>query len=232
MSMNTPTFKSDIEFMDYWLGVRMNNVHTQIPAKVKAVDYDKGMVTVQPLIKTFMRKGITVNYPAIAEVPIKYPSAKRGKARMTMPTAVNDIGVLYFSEKDNEIYRASSGEAIVEPVSEKALGLGGKLFPMCWEGEFFTGSKGMSVDGENIVIENEDSIVIMGTDYMKLHNGSAIVELQKNGEINANGATITPDGNVITAGGADLQALWDKNWIHNHGGVVRGGSDTDNNKPS
>ena len=158
---------------------------------------------------------------------------------MTFPVKQGDVGILHFSERDTTNYLTANGENIVDLALTPPLGLGGALYPLCWEGEIFTASKNPDIDPINVVVQNEDSIFIIGTNsidivttnYIKITNGSAIMEFQPSGDINANGATITSNGNVITANGANLDALWNKNWNHNHGGVASGSSDTGGNKP-
>jgi len=61
---------------------------------------------------------------------------------------------------------------------------------------------------------------------IELTNGAATVTLKPDGNIDANGCTITPDGNVITANGVNLDDFYQAYLAHVHGGVTPGGSST------
>jgi uncharacterized protein (DUF2345 family) len=54
------------------------------------------------------------------------------------------------------------------------------------------------------------------SDEVELTNGSANVKLNADGTITANGATITPDGNVITANGTNLDQFYADYLAHVH----------------
>lgn len=175
----------------------LKNVQTDIVAVVESIDRIKGTVNVQPLIKTVWSINPLMgksewHYPLIQDVPVKRISAHRGAAMISMPVKVGDVGILTFCARDTETYLSGEGTIVVNSDNINNLSVDGKPFKLCWDGEIFT-------EISNTYPIPEDNIVI--------HNGDLLAVLQPDGNMIVNGCTITPNGNVITAAGVDLNQL-------------------------
>lgn len=183
-------------------------VHTGIPAKVISVDYGKGTADLEVLYEGVSNVGdisaLNDKYPTVFDVPIHIYSAKGGKAKITVPVSTGDIGMLYFPERDMDGFAGG----LVKNTKEQK-------FTHTAQGVYFvpempTVSTPISIDPDNIVIEFENSKFTIKPD----------------GNIDINGATITPDGNVITKAGVDLNEFKAQFDMHKHGGVETGGGQT------
>ena len=188
--------------LDYWWSKRNIDLHTQIPAKVVEVNYTKNAVTVQPLIKTYINADQTMAFPQCIDVPMALLSSGRGAAKITIPVKVGAIGLLKFSERDIANWIQSVGNEIVLPEIKDNLSMGAKMYPVSFEVGLFTPASAIDWDSENIVIDNPTGNVLV------------------------NGCIITPEGNVITKNGTDLDQLKADFDAHVHGGVTSGGAST------
>lgn len=194
--------------LDSYVRKILKNVHTNIPAEVLAVDYSKGTVDLKVLYEgiSLVEDNPSLNdrYPEILDVPLHILSAKKGRAKITVPVSVGDIGLLYFPEKDMDGFNGS----VVKDKKEQKINhtsQGIYFIP-----ELPTSSSPIQLDPDNIIIEFDNAKFIMKPD------GNVII----------NGATITPDGNIITKAGVDLNAFKAEYDMHVHGGVETGNGQT------
>lgn len=236
-SMNiTPAIRGGLkELLDAHFSENIKNLHTQIPAKVLKVDYEKGWVDVQPLIKNPDKKDIFTgeiteyDYPPVYEVPIKVISAGRGKASITMPIKIGDVGKLEFSERDTDTFLNTSGNSVQPSNNINVLGQEGKPYRLCFEGEFFTPSSSLSIDPENIIINNEKSTITLkpsGEVVINFSGYSVTCNPNSGDVVHNSGAKITGTGDMVTAKGYSLNALYEKTWSHVHSGVSSGPNNT------
>jgi len=205
--MSTTVGRFDVA-IDNILRRQLMNVHTGIPAEVAAVDYTKGTADVNVLYEGVSNVGdisaLNDKYPQILDVPIQIVSAKGGKAKITVPVSVGDKGMLYFPERDMDGFSGT----LVKNTKEQKLthtSQGVYFIP-----EMPTTSNPISIDPDNIIIEFQNSKFTIKPD----------------GNIDINGATITPDGNVITKAGVDLNEFKMMYDTHVHGGVQTGSGNT------
>lgn len=176
---------------------RLLYVNTAIEGRVTAINHTVNTVDVQPLIRTRKSDGSQETYPEMVDVPYQILSANAGNARITFPIAIGDLVTVIFSQRDNGHLAGSSGSTPVNAVSNVTHGLYPALAIPC----FFTEATAQPVDPTNVVIEN----------------GGARISLSPSGDITMNGATVTSDGDFVTASGISLNE-------HVHGGVQSGGS--------
>ncbi|QYC52530.1 putative baseplate assembly protein [Salmonella phage SSBI34] len=189
-----------------------NNLHTNIRGKVVGVDYSGPSVDVQPMTYTQFPSGTKDSYPVIYDVPILLPSGANGKARLTMPIKVGDIVGLSFSERN---------ESDVMDMNTH------QLFPGWAVTQIFTDGNRKPIDPNNVVLENDKAVMVYKPDgTMTFKNPSVNIEAKPNGQVFVNGCEITPDGNVITGAGVNLNEFWQKYVSHTHPGVQSGGSST------
>lgn len=199
--------------LDVYFRRKMLDIHTNIPAKVVNIDYSKGKVDVQVLVELVSPisdvSALNYTYPTILDVPLHIYSAKGGKAKITVPVSIGDVGLLYFPEKDMEGFKGSLVRNKKEnSVTHTAQGI--YFVP-----EMSTEEAPISIDPDNIVIEFVNSKFTM----------------QPDGNVFVNGANITPDGNVITKAGVDLNQFKAEYDAHYHDGVATGMGQTSLPKP-
>lgn len=210
-----------------------NNVHTNIRGKVVGVNYAGPSVDVQPMAYTEFPSGTTDRYPIIYDVPVLLPSGAGGKARLTMPIKAGDVVGLSFSERnegdnnDQTTHQLFAGWAVTQ---------------------IFTDGNAKAIDPDNVVLENDKSnmtlkpngdiglsnpkvkIQARADGNIEVSNGAGNLAMDPSGMVTVNGARITPAGRIITANGVDLDDFYQKYQSHFHGGVERGGSNS--NGPS
>lgn len=191
----------------------LRNVHTNIRCVVVGVNYAGPTVDVKPLAHTNFGDGTVDAYPSILDVPLNLPSGNKGKARLTIPIKVGDIVGIAFSERN---------ENDTSDVTTHGL------FPGWSVTEIFTPGNTRPIDPNNVVLENEKAIFTLKPDGTHvITSGKAVVTVEPGGNVVANGATITEDGDVITSDGISLREFWNDYIAHKHGGVERGGAQTD-----
>lgn len=214
---------------------KTRNIHTQIPARVTKVNYQENWVNVQPLVKNPDKKDIFTgnlteyNYPEIYEVPIEILSANRGKARITMPVKVGDVGVIEFSERDTDNLLNTRGEEIQPSGNINTLGQEGKPYRMTFRGEWFTPSSAKNIDPNNIVIENENSVVTLkpSGEIVISFGGTSLTFNPSSGDVShSSGSVMTGGGDFVTSEGYSLRTLYEKTFSHVHGGVTTGSGQT------
>lgn len=214
MQMSSSQSGGMIKVMDAWFAEVSRNIHTQIPASVIEVDYDKGYVRLQPLITTVKDNSYEneMPYPELNEVPIIFTSSGRGKARISVPVKPGDTGILYFSERSTENFLNSDGVSLQKSDNFTGVGVGGRLNPLGFEPEIFTAQSARKFSSTDIVIENEKSKVNLAPDgtitatngtvtnilnpdgSSTVSNGGGFITLLADGSVNINGFIITPNG--------------------------------------
>lgn len=224
-----------------------NNIHTNIRARVVAVDYSVPSVDVQPMASTEFDTGVIDNYPVIFDVPLHLPSGSGGKARLTMPVKPGDYVGLSFSERN---------ESSTSDTSTHQLFAGWAVT------QIFTEGNTKAIHPDNVILENDKGSVTLtpGGDItiqnpkvkveyltggevkitngtvnlslspigeMKGDNGAGSFTLAPSGQFICNGAQITTSGRIVTANGIDLDNFFDEYRTHRHGGVENGQGVTD-----
>lgn len=215
--------------LETFLTNKAKNIHTQIACKVVAVHHKKGSVDVQPLIKTmwqpasFLSSGSEGVFPVIFQVPVKHDSAQRGKAGLRLPVSIGDIGVLQFSERNSELYLESDGENIVDSGTVTTHSMDGVPQVLCYSGEIFTEAKPFEIPEDELILEYGSSKITLKVDSAHVTVASgANVNLNLDGSVTINGATITPEGDVITANGISLDTLNQQFQDHTHTTIAIG----------
>ncbi len=199
------------------------DVHTALPAKITSVDYAGARVSVLPLVKTKIGVNKSVAYPELSGVPLVIMSGNAGKARITFPVQAGDTVIVLFSERDPTNMLASTGTDVAEPVQSGYLG----LYPIGIIPCISTSSGAKPISNQDIVIENDKGSAVFKPDgTINLKNESFNGTILPNGNFIINGATITPDGNVITKNGVNLDDFYQAYLKHIHSGVQSGGSNS------
>lgn len=196
----------------------MREFHTNIRGTVVDVNYGIPSITVQPNASTTFSDGAIDSYPAIFDVPLQMPSGNAGKARLTMPIKAGDQVGLTFSERN---------ESSTSDVSTHGLFAGWAV------SQIFSEGNSVAIDPENVELWNDQVHFSMTPegDYtltgpkgtMKIDkagvwsfdNGAAKFSALADGNFDINGAKVTPDGNVVTKNGTNLDQFYA--WFQRHG---------------
>lgn len=228
-----------------FLDRQMRGFHTNIRAKVVSINHAIPTVDVQPMAYTEFPSGTIDKYDIIYDVPLYLPSGANGKARLSMPVKVGDVVGLSFSERnENDIsdmttHGMFAGWAVTQIFTE------GNAKPIHPENVVLENDKAIQTlkpngdvtitnpkvniealaNGDVKITNGSGTLVISPSGEIKGNNGSGSFTLETSGQFNVNGARVTPSGNVITAGGVDLEAFYQDYLVHIHSGV-RSGPDT------
>jgi hypothetical protein len=82
------------------------------------------------------------------------------------------------------------------------------------------------IDPENIIIKNDKAKFTITNSSTKIETAGGSAELKASGELNVNGAKISPDGQITTASGVNLDLFFQDYNLHKHSGVQTGSSNT------
>lgn len=223
-----------------------NNVHTNIRGKVVGVNYSGPSVDVQPMAYTEFPSGTTDRYPVIYDVPVLLPSGAGGKARLTMPIKPGDVVGLSFSERnegdnnDQNTHQLFAGWAVTQIFTDgnsKAIHPDNvvlendkAIITLKPNGDTSLQNPKVTVEAladGNVKISNGTGEFTMSpSGEIKGGNKGGSFTLQSSGQLMCNGARITTSGRIITANGVDMDDFYQKYMSHTHGGVERGGDNT------
>lgn len=198
------------------------DVQTNIPAVVTSVNYGNGTLSAKPLIKTKKKGGQMYEEPMVHDVPILTAAGNTGKAKMTFPIKVGDKVVLIMANRDTGTLLNSSGGSIVEPEMDKPLG----WYPIGAHACLFVEADANDIDPENIIIKNDKAKFTITNSSTKIETAGGSAELKASGELNVNGAKISPDGQITTASGVNLDLFFQDYNLHKHSDVQTGSSNT------
>lgn len=198
------------------------DVQTNIPAVVTSVNYGNGTLSAKPLIKTKKKGGQMYEEPMVHDVPILTAAGNDGKAKTTHPIKVGAKVVLIMANRDTGTLLNSSGNSIVEPEMDKPLG----WYPIGAHACLFVEADANDIDPENIIIKNDKAKITITPTSTKIETAGGSAELKASGELNVNGAKISPDGQITTAAGVNMDMFYNDYLNHRHSGVQTGPSNT------
>lgn len=201
MSTGVQRFDSAI---DSFVNKKLFDVHTSMPCVVTAVDLGKEFPTcdVQILWEGTNDESSSLNYkyPEIYEVPIYMPSVSPN-IKITLPVKAGTLGTVLFPEKPMRGFNGKDKVSINVTTNRESFPLTGILFIP----SYHCGP----IDSDNIIIKNETSIITIKKDSIDIVAPQGMT---------INGATITPDGDVITKNGVSLDNVKATYNSHVHGG--------------
>lgn len=205
MSIGLGTTRFD-DALGAYVARRMQEIHTSMPAKIVAVDYDKGTVDVEILYegKSPINDLLNYKYPQIQDVPVHTYSAQGGKVKITVPIKAGDVGTVFFPEKPMEGFTGGKVTIDLEKNSDTHV-----LQGIYFISEMSTISTPVSIDPDNLIIQNETTIITVKKDS---------VDAVTTSDFKINGARVTSDGDVITSDGVSLRNVKAVYNNHNHGG--------------
>ena len=202
-------------FFDGIDGYLRENVGTGMPAIVVSVaEYgDKQFVDVKPAISRLRETGEVISNDEITiyDVPVVWPGA--GGALFSCPVVVGDTVWLSFSQRNIEDWLYSDGTQEVIPGDSRHFSMTDAVaFP-----GLYTALSNLKPSTENVELKWGDKLIsLKPSGEIQITNSSANITLNPDGTIKANGATITTDGNVITANGTNLDDFYADYLAHTH----------------
>lgn len=213
-------------FFDGIDGYLRENVGTGMPAIVVSVaEYgDKQFVDVKPAIARLRETGEVISNDEITiyDVPVIWCGS--GDFLLSGPVEVGHTVWLSFSQRNIEDWLYSDGTQEVIPGDSRHFSMADAVaFP-----GLYTALSNQKPSTENVELKWRDKLIsLKPSGEIQITNSSANITLNPDGTITANGATITTDGNVITANGTNLDDFYQTYLAHVHGGVTSGSSDTE-----
>jgi len=212
-------------FTTFLDGYMRDNIATGMPAIVMAVDEyeDKQFITVKPSISRLMETGQVISNDEIVihDVPVILPSG--GGALLSFPVEVGNTVWLQFSQRNLEDWVYSDGQGEVIPSDSRHFSMTDAVAFPC----IYSALSNLKPSGSNVELKwGDKKLSFKPSDEVELTNGAATVTLKPDGNIDANGCTITPDGNVITANGVNLDDFYQDYLTHIHSDVTSGESNT------
>lgn len=235
---------------DAALGIYMNrflrNVHTNIRGKVVSVNYKGPTVDVQPMAFTEFNTGVLDKYPIIYDVPVHLPSGANGKARLTMPIKVGDFVGLAFSERNEDDNKDGTTHQLFAGWAVTQIFTNGNAKPIDPDNVVLENDKSivtLKPNGDTVLANPKVTITSLADGNVKITNGTGTFTMSPSGEIGGqngggafkleasgqllcNGARITTNGRIVTAQGVDMDDFYREYLDHTHGGVERGGGNT------
>ena len=133
----------------------INELHSQIHAVITSVDYDKCLVSAQPLVRDGRSQDRLQKYPEIQEIPIAVYSSAGNTARVTLPIKEGDVGAIHFSEQESSSFINGNGSTVTDPEEYTQMG----LYPLYFTIGVSPISLAKKIDPDNIVIENESTYI-------------------------------------------------------------------------
>lgn len=205
--------------LNQWFAKQARDIHTGLRARVVDVDYSIPSATVQPLASTNFDDGTVDAYGSVFDVPLSMPSANAGKARLTLPVKPGDIVGLSFSERnendnnDQTTHNMFPGWAIIGVHSDgNAMAIDPNNVELWNDNVHFS----MTPEGDFSLETPVGKLDVDKAGNFKFENGAANLVAETGGTIRMNGAQVTPDGNIITARGVNINDFYDYVMRHTH----------------
>ncbi len=177
------------------------NMENRIPCEVTAISDDRSTVSVKPLIKIVSNADEELDRGEIKG--IKVFTAGAGGMIISFPISVGDIGWLEACDRDISLFLQSYAES--SPPTERMHSFSDAHFMPD------------AMTGYTISEEDEGALVVQTTDAVhKISLSDSGLKVTSTSNVDINGATITPTGDVVTAGGVSLDEFKAEYDAHTH----------------
>ncbi len=202
-------------FTTFLDGYARDNIATGMPGIILAVNEfeDNQFVSVRPALSRLLETGQVISNDEIVidDVPVVFPSG--GGALLSFPLKVGDVVWLAFCQRNMEDWVYSDGQGEVIPSDSRHFSMTDAVAFPC----IYSALSNLKPSGSNVELKwNNKKLSFKPSDEVELTNGSGTITLKPDGNIDANGCTITPDGNVITANGVNLDDFYQAYLAHVH----------------
>lgn len=184
----------------------MSEMHTTLPGQI--VSWDGSLAVVKPSLPKKLTDGSSLAAPQIVSVPVCFPVGSGGDAVISVPLAAGDPVTLHFAERSLENWLSGSDDAPDDPRRFDLTDCFASPVVRPNVGSCDTTNLSLSFGGGSIKITPGGEIEITGGKVTI--NGKTIV----NGETAINGSSLTHNGKDVGD-------------THKHGGIVKGGADTE-----
>jgi hypothetical protein len=223
VTLKNDSIESLGELIDYMITKRLADTHTSLPGIIESFDAATQTAKVNVAIKRVRdvrnADGTYTEIPTqiapILNVPVQFPSG--GGFHITFPVAKGDECLLVFQERSIDRWQQQSG--IQKPLDRRmheytdAIAIVGIKSSPNAISDISTDSLQIRNDDGTTFIDVTDSEIILD-----INGGGATFSVDKSVSF-ANGATITPLGDFVSAGGISLSS-------HVHSGVTTGSGTT------
>lgn len=177
------------------------DLHVSMPGKIDTYNYEYQRADVKPLLKKeYLKDKEVVSLPVIPSVPVQFPSANGGNARMTFPIKEGDLGTLIFYDRSVEDWLSGDGSEVL-PKEFRLHDLTDAIF-----------IPGVSTEKNKLTIENEDDVFIVNSDSkiqlspdgtILIENSDSKIKINQNGDIDIESSGKT---NINAVGDVEIQA--------------------------
>lgn len=190
-------------------------IECKLPCVVVKVSTDRKRVSVRPLIRLVDWSGESHQRDTIEGVPVFQYGA--GDTLLSFPVAVGDIGWIEAADRDLGVFLQSYSES--DPSSRRKHSFSDGVFVP----DIMTNFTINSEDGTAVVLQNRNGSTRLALDQNQLRIvvGTSRIEVNPDNVI-INGATITEDGDVVTAIGVSVN-----NHYHTQGNDSDGDAEQD-----
>lgn len=189
-----------------------NHVFTAIPARVTKVSSlsSEQLVDVQPLVSKRYEDSLALKPTALESLPVVFPSA--GGGILSFPIKVGDTVLVIFNKYSIEDWMETDGQSPIIPTVTRSFSLSdGVVIP-----SLYTTSSNLAPNPTDVELKFKGmSIKLEDGGDVSISNSNGYLTLKADGSVLSNGATITTDGDFITASGISLD---------NHTHPILGGS--------
>lgn len=185
-----------IEACDENINKQIKNIHTALPGIIIAYSPANSRVVVKPSLQFKVEDSRRINYPAIVDVPVQFPTGIGGSAGVTFPLQSGDSCLLVFSESALDDWGQGESDDM------RSFDL---TDAMCIPGMYFRGTA--------VAANNPDDVCLM--------YGDKGIRITAGGEIIINASKITISGEMNSS--SDIIAMGVSLNSHVHAGC-QGGS--------
>lgn len=181
-----------------WIRKGGENIHVSMIGKIETYDPQTNRASITPVGTMTCPDWQELPFPTIHNVPIQYPCGNGGKSGVTFPVKQGDTCIIIFA--DHQIENFLSGEK---------------------SDDMRNHSMNDAYAIPTLFSDSVPTVKSNPNDVCMFNNGSLVV-------LNSSSMTINlADGTSVSIGGGDLVVNGISVVHHVHGGITRGGANTD-----
>ena len=181
-----------------WIRKGGENIHVSMIGKIESYNPQTNRASITPVGTMTCPDWQELQYPTIHNVPIQYPCGNGGKSGVTFPIKQGDTCIIIFA--DHQIENFLSGEK---------------------SDDMRNHSMNDAYAIPTLFSDSVPTVKSNPNDVCMFNNGSLVV-------LNSSSMTINlADGTNVSIGGGDLVVNGISVVHHVHGGITRGGANTD-----
>ena len=181
-----------------WIKKGGENIHVSMIGKIESYNPQTNRASITPVGTMTCPDWQELPYPTIHNVPIQYPCGNGGKSGVSFPIKQGDTCIIIFA--DHQIENFLSGEKS-DDMRNHSLN-DAYAIPTLFSGAVPT----LKSNPDDVCMFNNGSLVVLKSSSMTI--------------------TLT-DGTSVSIGGGDLVVNGISLVHHVHGGITRGGANTD-----